>query len=144
MNELNHLAARLRDPGDLPELLAAAYSAFDGILLAIRGREDPATGMFAALVMSAASAAEGRDAIIRAPSLPMASLGRATLVRRAGGAEPGIRDLAAGLTQLAGLLAEKLAAARQRAALESDRDACVQAAQCALHIRALLGGAGDD
>ena len=144
MNELNHLATSLCDAGDLPDLLGAAYSAFDGVLLAIRGREDPATGMFAALVVSAASAAEGRDAIIRAPSLPMASPGRATLVRRAGEPEPGIRDLAAGLAQLAGLLAEKLAAAGQLPALESDRDACVQATQCAVHIRALLGGAGDD
>ena len=144
MNELKHLAGRLRDAGDLPALLGAAYSAFEAILLAIRGREDPATGMFAALVMSAASAAEGRDTIIRAPSLPITSPGRATLVRRAGEPEPGIRDLAAGLAQLAGLLAEKLAAAGQRAALKADQNACVQAVQCALDIRALLSGAGDD
>ncbi|HUZ51916.1 MAG TPA: hypothetical protein VMU94_05250 [Streptosporangiaceae bacterium] len=48
---------------------ATGYETFDTILLAIRGSEDPATGMFAALVMSAAPAADGRDAIARAPSL---------------------------------------------------------------------------
>jgi len=114
MNELNQFAAPLREAGELPDVLAAAYAAFDGMLLAIRGREDPATGMFAALVMSAASAADGRDAVARAPSL-VAGLGRAVIVREAGEREPGSRQLAVALLELAGLLAGKLAAAGQPA-----------------------------
>src|SRR5258708_110483 len=84
MSQICDLNDRLSRAGDLSSVLAAAHEAFDGILLAIRGREDPVTGMFAALVMAAASAADGRDAVTRAPSLPLAALRHAVLTRRAG------------------------------------------------------------
>jgi len=55
----------------LAAVLAAAYDVFEGMRLAFRTCEDPATGLFAAFVMASASAADGRDAVAFAPSLPL-------------------------------------------------------------------------
>ena len=142
MNELDDLAARLRDAGDLPDVLAAAHAAFDTILRAIRGREDPATGMFAALVLAAGLAADGRDAISRAPSLPLTVLGAAGTGRPAGEAGASVAGLAFGIAGLAALLAGALHAAGDRAGA-GDREACAEAARCAREIRGLLSGGTD-
>ncbi len=144
ISQICDLNDRLSRAGDLSSVLAAAHEAFDGILLAIRGREDPVTGMFAALVMAAASAADGRDAVTRAPSLPLAALRHAVLTRRAGEPEPGIRDLARSLGGIAGVLARRLVQAGRDAAVAGDRDACAQAAVCAGEIHDLLAGATDE
>ena len=58
--------SRLRSRG----VLDAAHDAFEDMLSVIRAFEDPEDGMFIPLVMAAASAADGRDAIAFAPSLP--------------------------------------------------------------------------
>jgi hypothetical protein len=138
------LKVHLTRADGLPATLIAAYEAFDTILLAIRGREDPATGMFAALVIAAAAAADGRDALSRAPSLPLSAITPAVMTRPAGIAEPGTRDLATGIAGIAHLLAERLEDAQKTAELPGDQDACQNAAASAREIHALLVGHSDE
>src|SRR5258708_39841789 len=97
MCDLNDRPAKA---GDLTSELLAAYETFDIILLAIRGRQDPGTCMFTALVRSASCAVDGRDALRRAPSLPLSAISPPIITRRAGAREPGIRDLAQDLSAL--------------------------------------------
>ena len=141
MSQISDLSNRLGQASDLPSTVGAASDAFDGIRLALCGREDPASGMFAALVMSGMAAIDGRDAITRAPSLPLSFLRREDAAPRTAGEEPGIRDLAAELAGLARLLADRLAEVGRAAALAGDQDACAQAAACAREIHGLLAGA---
>jgi hypothetical protein len=58
---------RLQHAAGLPTILDAAYDAFEDTLLAIRAHEDPASGLFTAFIMAAASAADSRDAVGFAP-----------------------------------------------------------------------------
>lgn len=141
MNDIAAVRSRLEQASDLPGILDAAYEAFEGMLPVIHGQEDRAGGGFAAFVMSAASAANGRDAVASAPSLPPAAPGRTP---------PAIGDRATGVTEeeaaavLAGLsqlLASRLADAATWAADAADRAACSVAARHAGVIWSLLAGA---
>jgi hypothetical protein len=60
---------RLNAAQELPEILDAAASAFAAILQAIHGYHDGGGPFHAALVMAAVPAADGRDAIVSAPSV---------------------------------------------------------------------------
>src|SRR5215831_15707812 len=62
---------RVEQADGLAAMLDSAHDAFEDMLSVIRAHEDPADGMFVPLVMAAASAADGRDAIVFAPSLPL-------------------------------------------------------------------------
>jgi len=73
MDRIAAARARLARAIDLPCILDAAYGAFDGMLPVIHHQQDPAGAAFTAFVMAAAYAANGRDAIGRAPSLPPAT-----------------------------------------------------------------------
>jgi hypothetical protein len=53
-----------------PDLLAAAYCAFECALQALRGAEDHAGPLLPAFVLAAAAAADGRDALAAARSFP--------------------------------------------------------------------------
>jgi len=141
VSQISDLSKRLGRARDLPSVLTASHDAFDGIRMAIRGRERPASGLFAALVMSAAAAIDGRDAITRAPSLPLSAMRGDDGVQRAVGAAAGARDLAGELARLAGLLAGRLAEAEQAAVGRGDQDACAKAAACAREIHTLLAEA---
>jgi hypothetical protein len=133
---------RLEQAAGLAAVLDAAYDAFESMRLAFRVHEDPASGLFAAFVMAAASAADGRDAVAFAPSLPPR--------RRHGAGETGqgplgeysaehVADDAAGLSRL---LVSCLARAAGSVSDPGDREACEQAARSASEICDLLGGAG--
>jgi hypothetical protein len=61
---------RLGQADDLPALLEAARQVFAVALTALRACEDPASVWFGRFVMAAASAADGRDAVIFASSMP--------------------------------------------------------------------------
>ena len=61
---------RLEQADDLAALLEAAHEVFVAVLTALRACEDPASVWFGRFVMAAASAADGRDAVIFAPSMP--------------------------------------------------------------------------
>jgi hypothetical protein len=128
----------LQHAAGLAEVLDTAYDAFEQMLLAIRVHENPASGLFAAFVMAAVSAADGRDAVGFAPSLPP---------RRGGGAPgddngPQARASAESIAEpVAGLsrpLAARLTQAGESAADPGDRAACADAVRCAESIYALL------
>ena len=51
-------------------LLEAAHEGFVAALTALRAQEDPDSAWFGEFVMAAASAADGRDALLFAPSMP--------------------------------------------------------------------------
>ena len=119
---------------DLPSLLAAAYETFEHILAALRSAEESAGAMLPAFVMAAAAAANGRDAILTAPSLPRA--GPQPPPPPIGGTPLSIADHAATL----GLLLESRLAT---AAGTADGDAAGRAAGCARRIHQLLAPADD-
>jgi hypothetical protein len=128
---------RVQQASDLPAVLDAAYEAFEAMLSAIDRVQDPGSRLFAALVMAAASAANGRNAVALAPSLP----GRALLAVPAGGRPgPGGRpeDLAEAVAGLSHLVAGRLAQAAACAPDPGDRAACTQAARSARDICGLL------
>ncbi len=131
--------ANLHDAASLDALLAAARDAFEFLLAVIRDHQDPADGMFAAFVMSAASAADGRDALAAAPSLPWpprpGPTGAANELCRGTAAE-----VAAGLAAISQQLAARLARAASTAPGAEDRAACAEATWCATRIGELLTG----
>ena len=142
MDRIAAVHARLEQARDLPGVLDAAYDAFEGMLPVIWGQADRAGGGLAAFVMSAGPAANGRDSVAGAPSLPPAA------------APPGVPlaagDPAAGVTEdeaaaavagLSQLLASRLADAAAWAADAADRAACADAARHAGAIWSLLAGA---
>jgi hypothetical protein len=129
---------RLQHAAGLAAILDAAYDAFEDMLQAIRSHEDQASGLFAAFLMAAASAADGRDAILFAPSLPpgQGSTPAAGDQGLAGESAASIADAAAGLSRV---LAARLTEAWQTAADPGDRAACADAVCCAQSIHDLLG-----
>jgi hypothetical protein len=141
MTGMTGVRDRLEQADDLPALLEAAHQVFAVALTALRAREDPASVWFGGFVMAAASAADGRDALIFAPSMPAhrahASAGT--------GADSSARtaDAVAGdIASLCGLAAVRLAQAGSQAADPGDQAACVRAARCARRICELLAGGG--
>jgi hypothetical protein len=130
---------RLQHATALPAVLDAAYGAFEQMLVAIRAHETPASGLFAAFVMSAASAADGRDAVAFAPSLPRPG------TQPPGGGEPAEENaeaVAESVAALSRLLAVRLAQAGASAPDPGDRAACADAAWCAESIYGLLHRGG--
>ena len=103
--------------------------------------QDPASGLFAALVMAAASAANGRNALALAPSLPGHPLPAVPAGQQPGSGEPPERvaEVVAGSRKL---VAERLAQAAASAPDTGDRDACQHAAQSARDICGLLSISG--
>ena len=90
--------------------------------------------------MSGASAANGRDAIAAAPSLPAAAAPRVVTTARAP-ATATARQAAAALTGLSRVLVSRLNAAAGLSADVGDRAACASAAHHAAAICSLLEGA---
>jgi len=63
------LTDRLAEAADVPVLLVAAYDVFEYILRALRGTENQAGVLLPAIVLAAAAAGDGRDAVARVPWL---------------------------------------------------------------------------
>jgi hypothetical protein len=137
MNRINAAQRRLQQASDLAAVLDAAYEAFEGMLSVIYPAQDPASGWFAAYVMAAASAANGRNALALAPSLPRRPL---LAVPAEQGSGPGERPerVAEAVAGLSDLVAGRLALAASGAPDTGDRDACGHAARNALDICGLL------
>src|SRR5580704_8202217 len=137
-------AQQVRSAAGLPEVLESAWRAFECMLAEAEAHEDPATPLFPAFVLAATAAANGRDAVLRAPSLPWPP--RDTPPgggRQVGG--PGEPAQAAwALASLSQALIFRLETAAGSAASSGDRDACRYAAGRARAIYDLLAGAGDD
>ena len=142
MNRIAAARIRLTRVEGVPAVLAAAYDAFEDILLVVRHHEERAGTEFPAFVLAALDAASGRDWIGDAPSLPPLPVrphpaaGAPDLLDGSSWAQVALE--VAGLAQL---LAEVLAAAAVRAGNPQDRACCQQAATFAGRVRDMLGGA---
>ncbi len=124
------LIDRLAEAMGVPVLLAVAYDVFGYMLLALRGIEDQAGVLLPAIVLAAAAAGDGRDAVARAPWLP--SLPEPTEpLMSAGGAEQVADEMAA----LSRTLRERLAAVDVPDGYQA---ACSGGAEAARRICSLL------
>jgi hypothetical protein len=132
---------RLEQASDLAGVLDAAYEAFEAMLAVIHGQEDRAGPGFAAFVMSAASAANGRDVVAAAPSLPSAIQLGGPLSADGLAADVSEDEAAAAVALLSRQVAGRLADAAGWAARAGDRAACAVAARHAGAIWSLLAGA---
>jgi hypothetical protein len=139
MDPIEAARARLEQAAGLPAVLDAAYEAFEEMLRAIEDQQDPAGGAFAAFVMSGAAAANGRDALAAAPSLPPAASGDLASVIAGSPRDLTTEDAAAVLAGLSQLLASRLTDAGDLSPGAGDRIACTQAARHAVNICSLLG-----
>jgi len=128
---------RLASAASLPVLLDAAYGAFEEILSAICGYEDSGGEFFAALAFAAATAADGRDAVAFAPSLPA----RLTAPGESACCCHSPADFT-GLAALSATLATRLAQAAGASDNAGDRAACQDAARLARQLHVLLAGNG--
>jgi hypothetical protein len=64
------LTARLAEAAGVPVLLVVAYDAFEHMVRALREIENRAGVLLPAIVLAAAAAGDGRDAVAQAPWLP--------------------------------------------------------------------------
>jgi len=118
-----------------PAVLNAAYHAFECLLTVFRAEDDPAGDMFTTFVMAAALAADGRDALAFAPSLPPAALEM--------GIPPAADGEEASAHELADLCRDLITNLQRVAATASDPDdgaACRDGVRCARGIHVLLTG----
>jgi hypothetical protein len=130
----------LQQARGLPSVLDAACDAFEDILAVIGTYEETttSTGMAIAFLLVATQAANGRDAVLFAPSLPPRSLHpRQAPVPRERGSAGTIKASVAGLSLL---LASRLAATAATAAAGADQAACRDAARYARMVHDLLAG----
>ena len=139
MTRIDAAQAGVQQATELPAVLDASYAAFDAILSVLHPAQDPASDLFTAFVLAAASAANGRNAVALAPSLPRYPLHTAAAQEQPG---PGVRpERVAGIVAgLSHLVAERLTQAAACAPDPADRDACSHAAQSARYIRGFLTG----
>jgi hypothetical protein len=140
VTRIHQLHERLHSAVGPAAVLDAAHDAFEEMLSVIRPREDPADGLFIPLVMAAASAAEGRNAITFAPSLPPRRLHPATTAQEPSDANA--KAFTAELAVLSELLASRLTDVAHSAPDNDDQAACRAAARSASDIYALLIGSG--
>ena len=123
---------------DLPDVLDAAYDAFEDMLVLLRQHQEDDEAAFPAFVMAAAAAANGRDWIAGADALPCAA------PRNQADGLPGgtsTEDVASAVAGLSREVDRKLTSAAASAESPSDRLSCNRAAAEAATIAALLSGA---
>jgi hypothetical protein len=129
---------RLNVAAGLPEILGAADTAFGAMMDAIYGYHDGGGAFYAALIMAAVPAADGRHAVISAPSLPaLAADGKPRpepYCRWSGSA------VAAAVIGLADLTEIRLLQAVSMADDDRDAAACREAAASARQVREVLNG----
>jgi hypothetical protein len=139
---MSYIAAvrrRVQQASGLGGVLDAAYDAFESMLSVIRDHEDSADGMFIPFVMAATCAANGRDAVLFAPSLPPRRLHEPPAVGPHEGSAEAAADAVAALSLL---VASQLAEVAGSAPAHEDRAACQDGARCAQQIHDLLTGPG--
>ena len=140
MRRLTAAGDQLRRADGLPAVLDAACDAFEDILAIIGAYEDTATSTAITIVflLAATQAANGRDAVLFAPSLPPGSL----RPRPATGQpqRETTDDITTAVADLSRLLASRLAATAAIAAAAADRAACHDAARYARQVSDLLTG----
>ena len=130
--------SRLRNARSTAEILDAAYAAFTDMLGIIRRYQDGGGPFYAALVFAAAAAANGRDAMLFAPSMPPRPLHDQIDTVVCGGPEAVATAIALLSEAVIGRLTETAAVVSS----DGDRVACRDGAWCAREIYALVTGAG--
>jgi hypothetical protein len=142
MREITAAADRFSEAQGLPAVLDAACDAFEAILTVIGDYEDTTSaGAAITFLPVATQAANGRDAMLFAPSLPVRAIhppAEAGESHKPGSA----RDIKSSVTGLSELLANGLACTAATIADGADRAACRDAAGCATRIGDLLARAG--
>jgi len=146
MNADCDVRARLRAAAGVTAILAAAREAFEWMLPVLEAHEDPAGAMFAAFVTAGAAAADGRDALAFAPSLPASGIsggppaagGPQVVPDR--GSDAGAAGAA--VAAVCALLVARLGEAGSLAADRGDQVACADAGRYARKIGWLLTGDG--
>jgi hypothetical protein len=140
VGQLTQLCGRILDATQPEELLAAALGAFCLALATAHEHQDPGDPLFTPFVMAAIHAAEGRDAVALAPSMPAdASVpsGIAAAEKPRAERRPYSGADVAGMCML---LAARLQQLAVTAATPGDRQACADGAQSARTIHELLCG----
>lgn len=127
--------ARLAQAGDVPAILGAACDAFETMLPLIEKQQEPTSGAFTAFVMAAAIAANGRDAVLRAPSVPFGAY-RLPAAETAGHSMA--LEAAIDLAGLSCALYARLTLAASLARCPGDREACAEGARQAMRLMTLL------
>jgi hypothetical protein len=137
MNRITAAHARISQARDLPDLLSAAFDAFEDMLVVIRHHEERDDRSFAAFVIAACAAADGRDCLAPAPSLlalgPVPNSGTDGLL-----AELTVAQVARTVAGLGALLAARLTSAAAAASHPADQAACTSAARQATQIWTLF------
>jgi len=144
LTSINWQAQWIRAAADLPEVLESAWRAFECMLAEAESHEDPATPLFPAFVLAATAAANGRDAVLLAPSLPWPPRDTPVGGGQVDGSGESVQEAARALTSLSQALISRLETAAGLATRSGDRDACRYAVGRARAICDLLAGAGDD
>lgn len=143
MTNESSVQGRLEQATNLGELLDAAYEAFEEMLSIIGSYHNNGRSFYAGLVMAAPPAANGRDAIAAAPSLPPASPSAPSRRGRRASTPPGTCAAAGAAAHVAAIstaLADTLLQAAGLAGIADDREACYEGARYASEIHGLVGG----
>ena len=142
MRKVTAAADRFRQAQGLPAVLDAACDAFEAILTVIGDYEDAtSTGAAITFLLVATQAANGRDAVLFAPSLPPRAL-HPTAAAGERHSPESTSAISSSVAELSELLATGLARAAATVANGADRAACRDAAACAARIGDMLAGAG--
>jgi hypothetical protein len=139
MADIADIRIRLLAATQPEELLTAALEAFTLALAVCHAHQDPADPRFTAFVMAAIHAAEGRDAIAFAPSLPAGCFSVKPESEHGSDGSPGSGLSARDLAELLVVLSEQLAQLGQTAMRPADRQASADGSRCARTIHQLLG-----
>ena len=136
MTSVTDTQRRVDQASGLAKVLDAAYDAFEDMLTAVYGYHDSGGPFYPALIMAAAGAANGRDAVAFAPSLPpMSRTLQATVVPAPD--PPGWQDLGASIVSLSSSLSARLRDVAAAAETAEDRRACLDAARYAEEVHGL-------
>jgi hypothetical protein len=123
------------DSRGLPELLDAAWDAFDLLITACRQCWDSPSELFAAFAFASAAAAEGRLRLVAAPSLPPTS---GTATEHLNLVPDDLGKTASELAELAHALSTVLSSVADQAHDPADQAACADAARKADQVLVLL------
>lgn len=136
MTSLTDTQRRVDQASGLAEVLDAAYDAFEDMLTAIYGYHDRGGPFYPALIMASAGAANGRDAVAFAPSLPPPSW-PAQIATVPVPDPPAWQDLGASIASLSSLLSTRLRDVAAAAETAEDRRACLDAARYADEVHGM-------
>jgi len=138
MTCLSAARSRLQAAGDLSSILDAAYVAFENMLAVIRPHQELGSVAFVPFMMASMCAANSRDAILFAPSMPPRPLAAPSAMGECHPEE--VPAVARELVDLCQLLEAKLTGATNGGSEPRDRSACLDAAAQARELRSYISG----